>query len=214
MLATTNDVQLNMVGTVYACCGVLSTSYYQLFVKSKQQDLGLDAFQLLYYQAPISAGLVLFVSPLFDSPFGENGYLAFPYDTASLTAIGISCSLAFCVNLSIFLVIGNTSPISYNVLGHFKLTVILTSGWMMFGENMNTEKGFGVVMAVAGVIAYSFIKMNIPSGWDSRAKSPHVQQSQLSNSAAYAKIDVAVAHGEPESDEELDLDTSGSSLLK
>ena len=32
-------------------------------------------------------------------------------------AIVLSCALAYCVNLSTYLVIGHTSPVSYQVLG-------------------------------------------------------------------------------------------------
>jgi len=129
VMATVNDVELNFWGTVWAGCGVLSTSMYQLWVKSKQQDLGLNSYQLLYYQAPLSAAMVLGISLLSEPVFGNDGWLTgYVYSPGALAAIAGSAILAFCVNLSIFLVIGRTSPIAYNVLGHFKLCVVLLSG--------------------------------------------------------------------------------------
>ena len=50
VLATVNDMSFNPVGCFWAVAGIVSTSYYQLFVKSKQQDLETDSFQLLKYQ--------------------------------------------------------------------------------------------------------------------------------------------------------------------
>jgi solute carrier family 35, member E3 len=48
--------------------------------------------------------------------------------------VGLSSLFAFMVNLSIFLVIGKTSAVSYNVLGHAKLCCILVSGYVVFQE--------------------------------------------------------------------------------
>eukprot|EP00494_Astrolonche_serrata_P005547 UN05563 len=71
----------------------------------------------------------------------------------------LSCCLAFCVNLSIFLVIGRTSPISYNVLGHCKLIVILTFGILYFNDDTNTWRLSGMALAVIGIVSYTHIKI-------------------------------------------------------
>jgi hypothetical protein len=98
------------------------------------------------------------------------------YTSGAVFWISVTGVLAFCVNLSIYLVcsafclfvvcvtvwlmcalewngterqvIGNTSPISYNVLGHFKLCVILFSGWLFFAEDMNDKKTLGIAHAL------------------------------------------------------------------
>merc|ERR1719242_246576 len=75
------------------------------------------------------------------------------------TVFAISCCFAFCVNLSIFLVIGRTSPISYNVLGHCKLIVILSFGILFFGDDTNTWRLTGMVLAVIGIVSYTHIKI-------------------------------------------------------
>merc|ERR1719461_127715 len=62
IIVTCNEVELRFWGLIYAICGVLSTSFYQVWVKTRQQDLGLSPPQLLYYQAPISAILVFCVT--------------------------------------------------------------------------------------------------------------------------------------------------------
>ena len=69
IIVTFNEVELRFWGLIYAVCGVLSTSFYQVWVKTRQQDLGLSPPQLLYYQAPISAIMVFLVTPLFDPIF-------------------------------------------------------------------------------------------------------------------------------------------------
>lgn len=42
--------------------------------------------------------------------------LQYRYSFGAIFAIALSCVLAYCVNLSTYLVIGRTSPVSYQVL--------------------------------------------------------------------------------------------------
>jgi solute carrier family 35 protein E3 len=165
-MATVNDLDLNKVGLTYAVLGLFSTSFYQIWVKTRQQDLGLNSYQLLYYQAPLSAVVVLFLVPIFDQLNGATGLLEYSYTIPALLDISFTAVLAFCVNISIYLVIGNTSPISYNVLGHFKLCVILLSGWLFFKEDMNSKKLMGTMLAFTGVVAYTTLKQYTENEWN------------------------------------------------
>jgi len=182
-LATVNDLELNGVGLTYAVLGLVSTSFYQIWVKTRQQDLGLNSYQLLYYQAPLSAVVVLFLVPIFDQIHGTGGLLEYTYNIPALFDISLTAVLAFCVNISIYLVIGNTSPISYNVLGHFKLCVILLSGWLFFQEDMNSRKMFGTILAFTGVVAYTTLKQYTDNEWN-RAKPPSSTTSTTSTSSS------------------------------
>eukprot|EP00051_Salpingoeca_urceolata_P018624 m.263197 g.263197 ORF g.263197 m.263197 type:complete len:279 (-) comp19240_c2_seq3:27-863(-) len=137
-LATQADVTLNAVGTIFAVCGVLTTSFYQIWVKTKQDDLALSPFQLLYYQAPISACLLACVVPFFEPP---SSMAPEALTTDALTAVAGSAALAFAFNLSIFMVIGKTSPVTYNVLGHTKLCSILLGSFAFFGESLLPAQG-------------------------------------------------------------------------
>jgi|TARA_B110000305_G_C19003175_1_gene431389 solute carrier family 35 protein E3 len=114
--------------------------------------------QLLHYQAPQSAAVVFCLTPFLDNVTGENGLLSYEYTTPAMTAIFAACALAFCVNLSTFLVIGNSSVVSYQVLGHFKLVLILISGVLLFGEDSNVIRLTGMVMSFCGILAYTELK--------------------------------------------------------
>merc|ERR1712083_293347 len=85
--------------------------------------------------------------------------------------MGLSCILAFLVNLSIFLTIGRTSPITYNVLGHFKLCVVTIGGTFFFHEDTNARKVFGVAVALLGITMYTYWKLKTGNSWDKRTKS-------------------------------------------
>ena len=97
-----------------------------------------------------------------DFDFWSNNILYF---------ILLSCCLAFLVNLSIFLTIGRTSPITYNVLGHFKLCVVTIGGTVFFNEDTNAKKVFGVAVALMGITLYTFWKLQTGNEWDKRDKT-------------------------------------------
>lgn len=175
-LATSSDVEMNFWGTFHALMGIVTTSFYQIWVKKEQQDLGLDSYQLLFLQSLPSAVMVFLLSLYFEPVSGPGGWMEYEYTIPSLTAILGSSSLAFLVNLSIFLVIGKTSPVAYNVLGHFKLCVILLSGFLFFHEDANMWKIIGTLLTLAGVIAYTHLQQNLKSGWEGREKA--AQQAQ------------------------------------
>jgi solute carrier family 35 protein E3 len=45
VMASVSDVEVNMIGSIYAALGIVSTSYYQIFVKKKQKELNASSFQ-------------------------------------------------------------------------------------------------------------------------------------------------------------------------
>eukprot|EP00760_Papus_ankaliazontas_P024474 PhM_4_TR2339/c0_g1_i1/m.50078/K15285/SLC35E3; solute carrier family 35, member E3 len=154
--ATVTDVQLNTTGTLIASLAVLVTSQYQIWVGTKQKELDLNSMQLLHYQAPLSAVMLVPCVPLLDniSTLLQRG---FPSAT-TVFFILISCAIAFLVNLSTFLVIGKTSPITYNVLGHFKLTVILVLGFVLFSYPLDAKNLSGIALTLSGVFYYTHLK--------------------------------------------------------
>jgi len=54
--------------------GLVATAFYQLLVKTRQDKLEANSFQLLHYQAPQSALLVAVCTPFFDKTFGPGGF--------------------------------------------------------------------------------------------------------------------------------------------
>lgn len=54
--------------------------------------------------------------------------------------------------MSTFLVIGVTSSLTYNVVGHLKTVIILTGGCLFFGDEMPPKKLLGVSVAMGGIV--------------------------------------------------------------
>lgn len=154
-VATVSDSEANFFGTLVALLALLVTCMYQIWVGTKQSELQCNSFQLLYYQAPISCVMLIPIS--FFSDNLANTYYA-PC-TETVCWVIFSGVLAFLVNISIFLVIGKTSPVTYNVLGHFKLCVILSLGFLAFGDEFNLRVLAGILMTLCGIFWYTNLKM-------------------------------------------------------
>ncbi|ORC92357.1 solute carrier family 35, member E3 [Trypanosoma theileri] len=151
-IATVTDSEVNLTGVVIALSALLVTCQYQIWVGTKQKELECDSCQLLFYQAPLSALLLVPIAY-----FVEGPKLIYPCSDTVMVIL-FSGVVAFLVNISIFLVIGKTSPVTYNVLGHFKLCVILFFGYFFFGGDMNVKKLLGVILTLAGVFWYTHLK--------------------------------------------------------
>ena len=61
-------------------------------------------------------------------------------------------ALTVCGNVQ---VIGATSSLTYNVVGHIKTVIILTGGCMFFGDEMPLKKFLGIATAMLGIVWYS-----------------------------------------------------------
>ncbi|KAB1270307.1 Solute carrier family 35 member E3 [Camelus dromedarius] len=83
-----------------------------LWVGAKQHELQVNSMQLLYYQAPMSSAMLLVAVPFFEPVFGEGGIFG-PWSVSALLMVLLSGVIAFMVNLSIYWIIGNTSPVTY-----------------------------------------------------------------------------------------------------
>ena len=125
----------------------------------------------------------------------------YKYTGAAVVAILLSAVLGLLVSLSTFLVIGATSSLSYNVIGHVKVriclahqqvvahlphqfvltgasrrlqtVIILTGGCLLFGDEMPLKKLAGISLAMCGIVWYSILKL--PSG----ARQQKVRQTDL-----------------------------------
>lgn len=107
--------------------------------------------------------------------------LKFKYSTATILTIVLSCVLAYCVNISTYLVIGSTSPITFQVLGHFKVLIILCLGIVLFSEDQNRVRLVGMLLALVGIVSYTYAKQNVGRGWKiATAKIASPEKGKLS----------------------------------
>ncbi|CAI9730181.1 Hypothetical predicted protein [Octopus vulgaris] len=150
------DIKYNHLGVIFATVGVLVTSLYQVWVGEKQHELQVNSMQLLYYQAPISTLMLLFIIPFFEPVFS---YLLPPWNLHAAGIVTLSSIVAFLINLTIYWIIGNTSPVTYNMVGHLKFCLILFGAYLFFNESLHFLQLLGILITLSGIILYTHIKM-------------------------------------------------------
>lgn len=150
------DIQFNILGTVYAILGVLVTSLYQVMVHRKQREFQMDPMQLLFYQAPLSAVMLLIVIPILE-PIGQT--FTHDWSLLDITMVMLSGAVAFFVNLTSYWIIGKTSPLSYNMLGHSKFCLLLLGGALIFHETLAINQFIGITLTLMGIISYTYLIM-------------------------------------------------------
>ncbi|NXE21134.1 S35E3 protein, partial [Ardeotis kori] len=142
--------------------GVFLNSYYDVkfsWVGAKQHELQVNSMQLLYYQAPMSLAMLVFIIPFFEPVFGEGGIFG-PWTLSAVIMVLLSGVIAFMVNLSIYWIIGNTSPVTYNMFGHFKFCITLLGGCLLFKDPLSVNQGLGILCTLLGILAYTHFKLS------------------------------------------------------
>ncbi|XP_057330516.1 solute carrier family 35 member E3-like [Microplitis mediator] len=150
------DIKFNILGTIYAALGVLVTSLYQVWINQKQKELQMDPMQLLYYQAPLSAIMLLFIVPIVE-PIGNT--LSHSWSFFDIMMVFFSSIVAFFVNLTSYWIIGKTSPLTYNMVGHCKFCLLLLGGSILFKESLALNQAIGITLTLGGIISYTHVKM-------------------------------------------------------
>ena len=72
--------------------------------------------------------------------------------TLALAATLSHALLLLLLLLLLLQVIGATSSLTYNVVGHVKTVLILSGGVMFFGDTMPPKKMAGIACAMGGII--------------------------------------------------------------
>ncbi|KAI9768722.1 MAG: hypothetical protein M1840_004717 [Geoglossum simile] len=142
----------NPLGAVIAVAAFTTTAIYQIWISKEIRDFGVASSQLLVDRAPISVFLLAFFVPIFDT-VPDLGTVS-PNVLATLFFSGMVASL---LNLSQFLIIGRTSPLTFNVVSHLKTVIILTLGWTIDGKIPVTQDFVGILFALGGAMIYSML---------------------------------------------------------
>lgn len=96
-------------------------------------------------------GLELFSTVVLLS--SAHNYLFFFFLQAFIV---LSCLISVSVNFSTFLVIGKTSPVTYQVLGHLKTCLVLAFGYVLLRDPFSWRNILGILVAIVGMGLYSY----------------------------------------------------------
>ncbi|RPA79780.1 hypothetical protein BJ508DRAFT_415760 [Ascobolus immersus RN42] len=138
------------IGVFFAIVGVMASSLYTVWIGSYHKKLSMDSYQLLFNQAPVSAIVLLFASPIID---GIPDYSAM--DRGKLGLVVMSGCFASLINLSQFFIINGAGPVSSTVVGHAKTCSIVALGWIYSNRKIGDRSLIGIALAIGGIVYYS-----------------------------------------------------------
>ncbi|GJP35224.1 hypothetical protein CLOM_g19732 [Closterium sp. NIES-68] len=171
-IATITDLELNFVGTVLAALAIVSTCVAQIMTNTIQKGYKVSSTQLLYQSSPFQALILILSGPFVDAYLTGNNVFAFNYDFTVLSFILLSCFIAVAVNFSSFLVIGKTSPVTYQVLGHLKTCLVLGLGYLVLNNPFSWRNVGGILVALVGMMAYSYVQIQEAKSREAQISAP------------------------------------------
>eukprot|EP00798_Chlamydomonas_sp_ICE-L_P026841 gene26841-4444_t len=115
----------NTIGVGVALAATCVTAMYQIWAGTKQKELQANSSQLLLGYTPQAILYLTVLVPMFEPMGWEHQgsipfWVSYTYTPPAILAIVVSALLGILVSLSTFLVIGATSSLTYNVVGHIK----------------------------------------------------------------------------------------------
>ncbi|XP_054788921.1 UDP-xylose transporter 3-like [Prosopis cineraria] len=155
-IATVTDLQLNALGSFLSLLAVIATCVAQIMTNTIQKKFKVTSTQLLYQSCPYQSATLLISGPYLDKLLTNQSVFAFKYTTEVTAFIILSCLISISVNFSTFLVIGKTSPVTYQVLGHLKTCLVLAFGYMLLSNPFSWRNILGILIALVGMILYSY----------------------------------------------------------
>lgn len=175
-IATVTDLQLNLLGSVLSLLAIVTTCVAQIMTNTIQKRFKVSSTQLLYQSCPYQATTLFLTGPFVDGLLTNQNVFAFKYTPHVLIFIVLSCLISVSVNFSTFLVIGKTSPVTYQVLGHLKTCLVLAFGYILLHDPFSWRNILGILIAIVGMGLYSYFCVI-----DSQAKQsePPAQLSQV-----------------------------------
>eukprot|EP00009_Paramoeba_aestuarina_P011369 CAMPEP_0201540552 /NCGR_PEP_ID=MMETSP0161_2-20130828/71004_1 /ASSEMBLY_ACC=CAM_ASM_000251 /TAXON_ID=180227 /ORGANISM="Neoparamoeba aestuarina, Strain SoJaBio B1-5/56/2" /LENGTH=294 /DNA_ID=CAMNT_0047948029 /DNA_START=542 /DNA_END=1426 /DNA_ORIENTATION=- len=154
-LVTGDDVQITTDGTFWALFSVFSITSVQLLV-SQQKENNLSPFQLLHLSTIPSATNLMIISYFVDDLRGavERGLTKNEFVLLMLSGV-----LSVSINLTSLMIIGEASPVTYQVIGHLKTISLIISGTILFKVPVANIQIVGIILALAGTARYGQLKL-------------------------------------------------------
>ncbi|KAF4655204.1 hypothetical protein FOL47_009539 [Perkinsus chesapeaki] len=155
-LTMVSSFNFNFLGSLWAVILVTCTSFYQVRIHSSLVGRKYNPSQLLRDQSLWSFPMLFVMTFLLEDASELMGY------TPSLSAISlifIMCLLTLAVNLSIYLILSETLPISYNVLCNGEVCLLISLGYIFFGDPLTIKSIVGVVVTIPTLVWYTRLRL-------------------------------------------------------
>ena len=144
---TISDMEYSFKGFLYAFLGIVTTAYSQISIQDFEKQYSLSGSELQLVIAPYQFVIALIAATIFNT-VGEGNFMTYEFSLLDIVILLGTCFFAVWSNIACFSVIGHSSAIMFQVLGHVKTIVILTAAAFLFPMNIDTI--FQKLLAVIG----------------------------------------------------------------
>ncbi|KAF4683605.1 hypothetical protein FOZ63_015261 [Perkinsus olseni] len=138
VLATVSSFNFNVLGSLWGLLSVACAALYQVLVCVTPKQAQCRPLQLLHRQSLVTALLLFMVIPLLED---------------------VSEILDLVVNATIFVILIEVSPLSYNVLCNAEVCLVLSIGYLIFGDPLTIKSLVGVSVASLSVAWFTRLKL-------------------------------------------------------
>lgn len=183
-----SDVEFNAMGTIYGVIAVVSTAHNQVMTGELQSEFKLNGPELQlaigceeFLMGVLCAGLM--------ENTGERSFIQTYFEGKDVALMLSTCVFAIGVNLATFGLIGKTSPVTYQVVGHVKTVLLLVIGYVLFPSPWESQRQMvraigGIVVALIGVFMYTQIRLKLaakPTSSVAEETAPLLQKEPKAN---------------------------------
>jgi len=117
----------------------------------------------LYNMTPLMSGIVLFFSMVVERPWqllGKSAYFSSAGDLMLTTGfIVFSGTITFLMVLAEFVLVAETSAVTFTVAGSLKELLTVFAGVVLFGDKISAVNGCGLGILIIGVFLYNRYKL-------------------------------------------------------
>jgi drug/metabolite transporter (DMT)-like permease len=160
VLASWTEAEFEMTGFLAALLASVVSALLSILT-SKLLQTKLNSPNLLYYMAPLSAVMLVPITAVSEGS-GLTEDWASRLDTSLLIVILlVSGIIAFALNILTFLLINNTSALTYTVVGNVKVVFSILFSVMIFHNQVGFANAIGCMITLAGAAWFSQIKYQI-----------------------------------------------------
>jgi solute carrier family 35 protein E3 len=163
-LFSVSDVEVNFVGTLYAIVAITSTAHNQMMTGELQKEFKLNGPELQLAIMPEQFSIGVVCATVLEN-LGENSFASARFTPTDVLLMLLTCFFAIGVNVSTFQLIGKTSSITYQVVGHAKTVVLLVLGYIFFPSPWESREQMvkaiiGILLALFGVFMYTKVRID------------------------------------------------------
>lgn len=163
VLASWTEQEFEMTGFLAALFASVVTAFLSILT-SKLLQTSLNSPNLMYYMAPLSAGMLVPVTYLYEFEDLAANFGIRDDTTGLLITLAISGAVAFALNTLTFLLINNTSALTYTVVGNVKVVFSIIFSVLILGNHVGIGNAVGCLITLAGAAWYSQVKYQIKQG--------------------------------------------------